>query len=289
MSTWAAEPAEQQKREAQRPQVYDQVEAPGWWSQGTTGASMLIGANAVRNGLSFGDAMGKGFLHPAGLAGMYANPAARVAQAKADHHFITNARQHDMQAGLPTKLSSTPLRELARAAFASQRQFYKLSAQTPPRPPRTFMGSLRGMGGRAALLGAGAVGLGLASVGYRTAMDGWNEAAEEQRFRAARKNLGDFSRLGDHGLRYMAETDPQAVEAHLRNTFKVINRYSPSVAADPRLSEQYLLRLGGDPRYGTPADQYAEEVKRLVDLENAIQRSRPDLFDGAASYARNLL
>lgn len=311
MSTWAQSPDEQ-RQEAVRPQVYDKTDAPAWWSNASTGAAMLVGANAMRHGVGFGSALGQGFLHPASMAGMFANPKARWEQSKADHHFISNARQHDMQAGLPRKLSM-PLRDLVSKVSSERRALLKYAAaaagprrnsprlprewleelkglvQPPKRDPPTFMGDLGKMGRRAGLLAVGAGALGVGVLGYRAAVDSMNSAAEARRFQAARQNLGDFSRLGDHGLRYMAETDPQAVEAHLRNTFKVINRYSPSVAADPRLAEQYLLRLGGDPRYGTPADQYAEEVKRLVDLENAIQKSRPDLFDGAASYARNLL
>lgn len=214
--------------------------------------------------------------NPLLTAASFAAPGARRAQIAADRSYLANARSMDVAAGLP-KVSAARrpgLGDLAR----------RLIYGPPPKHP--IAKAIEGLGARA---GALAVALPIAGGVYSagtSSMEGLGRARDRaaEPFRRNRAlNKMDLEDLHDQGLGRMLD-DPERLRGALHKSFRVLNKYAPTVARDPELAAGVLTRLAQDSNQYQSPTEYLRQVREAVDLEGALRNNRPTIPHQLATF-----
>ena len=203
--------------------------------------------------------------NPAVTAATFAAPGARRAQVQADAWRNSNTQFADSFAGLPkTSAIRGRLADMARA---------RLGIRAPEHP---LTGALRSLG---AQTGSLAIALPIAGAVYAggtaglTALDSAQDRLAEpfRRNRALRRI--DMEDLYDQGLGNMMD-DPEDLRDALHKSFRVLNKYAPSVAKDPDLAAGVMTRVAQNTNQYTRPTDYLSQVREAVDLESAIRGNR---------------
>lgn len=258
-----------------RPDAYNQVMPSMVPPLAAMGADT---AYRMSRGGAFGASAMKAMGNPVTSTMFFANPKGRAAQFRADTSYLRNAGNVDMTAGLP-KMSSLRA-ALSRTANSPrvQRGLDALSrfldVKRPVSPGTQALNQLKGRAGALAIGLPAAMGIMAASqTGLDTLKDTQNRVMEYPRRNRALRRL-DMEALHEQGLLREMEDNPERARRELHKTFRILNRYAPTVAKDPDLAAGALTRIAQNVgRYGSGED-YLAQVQRAVDLEAAIQGTR---------------
>jgi hypothetical protein len=82
---------------------------------------------------------------------------------------------------------------------------------------------------------------------------------------------------------------PEEFTRAAQEGFHILNKYAPSVAADPKLAAEYLSRLARDVHMEATGEEYLNTVQDALKLEEQMQRVEPDLIRSAGTLAGRVI
>jgi len=117
----------------------------------------------------------------------------------------------------------------------------------------------------------------------------FNKIREGSRFRKMWKSIdlspqdpSEGRKVGvGQDLLDLYEEDPQMAKRQLRAGFKVVNRYAPDVAKDPKLALEMSRRFAIDRYNSISPDQYIRSVDGLLRLQNSMKNTKAKPFDSS--------